>query len=63
MLNALGGGTVQGFRVAFGRLVPIPGRIAPAGTQRASLADGLRAESVIGLLSLAVFALVFLTWR
>jgi 6-phosphogluconolactonase (cycloisomerase 2 family) len=31
VLNALGGGSVQGFRVAFGRLVPIPGSARSLG--------------------------------
>jgi DNA-binding beta-propeller fold protein YncE len=31
VLNALGGGSVQGYRVAFGRLVPIPGSARPLG--------------------------------
>jgi protein-S-isoprenylcysteine O-methyltransferase Ste14 len=62
-LSTMQGETYERYKRSVARLVPIPGRIAPAGTQRASLADGLRAESVIGLLSLAVFAIVFLTWR
>jgi DNA-binding beta-propeller fold protein YncE len=36
VLNALGGGTVQGFRVAFGRLVPIPGSARPLGLNPAA---------------------------
>jgi 6-phosphogluconolactonase (cycloisomerase 2 family) len=31
VVNALGGGSVQGYRVAFGRLVPIPGSARPLG--------------------------------
>jgi len=62
-LSAMQGDTYERYKRSVGRLVPLPWRVAPAGTQRASLADGLRAESVIGLLSLAVFVIVFLTWR
>ena len=36
VLNALDGGTVQGFRVAFGRLVPIPGSARPLGLNPAA---------------------------
>jgi WD40 repeat protein len=31
VLNALGGGSVQGYRVLFGRLIPIPGSSRPLG--------------------------------
>jgi hypothetical protein len=36
VLNALGGGTLQGFRVAFGRLVPIPGSARSLGLNPAA---------------------------
>jgi 6-phosphogluconolactonase (cycloisomerase 2 family) len=36
VLNALGGGTLQGFRVAFGRLVPIPGSSRSLGLNPAA---------------------------
>ncbi len=62
-LTAMQGETYERYKRSVGRLVPLPWRVAPGGAQRASLADGLRAESVIGVLSLAVFAVVFITWR
>jgi protein-S-isoprenylcysteine O-methyltransferase Ste14 len=37
------------------RLIPIPGKAAPPGGQRASLADGLRGELTIGTLSVVGF--------
>jgi 6-phosphogluconolactonase (cycloisomerase 2 family) len=36
VLNALGGGTVQGFRISFGRLAPIPGSARPLGLNPAA---------------------------
>ena len=40
------------------RLFPIPGKSAPPGDQPASLRDGLRAEVMISLFSIAIFVLV-----
>jgi Lactonase, 7-bladed beta-propeller len=36
VLNALGGGTLQGFRVVYGRLAPIPGSSRPLGLNPAA---------------------------
>jgi protein-S-isoprenylcysteine O-methyltransferase Ste14 len=44
------------YRATVPRLIPLPGKFAPAADQPVSLRDGLRAEAMIGLFALIIFA-------
>ncbi len=62
-LTKMQGDAYQRYKRSVGRLVPLPWRIAAAGSQPASLREGLRSESTIGIISLVAFTVVFVVWR